>query len=74
MIQRIHIIGASGSGTTTLAKSVADGLDMRRKATHEKWISELTTPFIRIEGIQSIEEKTGIIKQRILLHQPGGME
>jgi ABC-type dipeptide/oligopeptide/nickel transport system ATPase component len=55
MIQRIHIFGASGSGTTSLAKSVADVMDMCNRAMHEKWISEFTAPFIRIEGTQSIE-------------------
>ena len=42
------------------------GLDMRSRAMHEKWISELTSPFIRIEGTQSIEENTGIIVQKII--------
>ncbi len=46
------------------------GLDMRSRATHEKWLSEFTTPFILIEGTESIEENTRAIKQKILLNHP----
>lgn len=42
------------------------GLDMRSKATHEKWLSKLKTPFLRIEGTQSIEENTKAIMQKVV--------
>ncbi|MCD4701305.1 MAG: AAA family ATPase [Candidatus Aegiribacteria sp.] len=45
------------------------GLDMRSKAMHEKWLSELATPFLRIEGTQSIEENTRVIMQKVKLSQ-----
>ncbi len=40
--------------------------DMRSKAMHEKWISELKTPLIRIEKTDSIENGTNVIIQRII--------
>jgi adenylate kinase family enzyme len=45
------------------------GLDMRSKATHEKWLSELKTPFLRIEGTQSIEENTRAIIRKVAPNQ-----
>ncbi len=50
------------------------GLDIRSRAMHEKWISELTSPFIRIEGTESIELNTGMIMQKTVINKPGSME
>ena len=46
------------------------GLDMRSKATHERWLSQLETPALRIEGTQSVEENTKAIMQKIMPSQP----
>jgi len=41
------------------------GLDTRSKARHEKWLSEINNPFLRIEGTHSIEENTRVIMQKM---------
>ena len=41
------------------------GLDMRSKATHEKWLSKIDVPIIRIDGTQPINKSTEAILQLI---------
>ena len=51
------------------AKYDSGGLDIRSRAMREKWISELTTPCIRIEGAHSIELNTRMIMQKIVFNK-----
>lgn len=76
---RIHILGASGSGTTTLGKALSDklrykhfdtdnyigGMNIRSKALHEKWMEKLMCPIIRLEGDLTVEERVKACIQKI---------
>ena len=54
MKQVIHIFGASGSGTSTLAAAGYDtgGVEMRSKAMHDAWSRKLSCPVLVLDGTQ----------------------
>lgn len=39
------------------------GLDIRSKALHEYWMSDLTCPILKIEGRHSVKERVDIVMQ-----------
>jgi Adenylate kinase and related kinases len=41
------------------------GADMRSKALHENWLSNLPCPVLRIEGDMTVEERLKIVLERI---------
>lgn len=65
MINRIHILGASGSGTTTLAKELANELDYIHYDTDDYYWKPTKPPFQEARGRQERQEllKSDIEKQ-----------
>lgn len=37
------------------------GMEMRSKVLHEHWLSDLTCPVLRIEGEQTVDERTALV-------------
>ncbi len=56
MNRHIHFLGASGSGTTTLARELSKLLG-RSLAMHNEWLKRMNCRVIRLEGPQSVEER-----------------
>lgn len=63
MIQRIHIFGASGSGTTTLAKSVADAMSYPHLDTDDVFWIKTDPPF---RTIREIAERQELLRQALV--------
>lgn len=57
MKQVIHIFGAAGSGTSTLAAAGYEtgGVEMRSKAMHDAWSRKLSCPVLVLDGTQPVE-------------------
>lgn len=61
----IHIFGASGSGTTTLAEKISrelgffhldtGGPEIRSKAKHDQWQALLPCPILLLDGGDTLE-------------------
>ena len=60
MINRIHIFGASGSGTTTLAKTLADTLDVQHFDTDNYFWIQTNPPF---QLIRERAERQELLRQ-----------
>lgn len=45
------------------------GLDLRSKSSHEKWITTLPYPVLRVEGNRTIEENVDTVLNEILLNR-----
>lgn len=41
------------------------GMQVRSKLLHENWISDLSCPVLKIEGIHTVEERVNIVRQFI---------
>ncbi|MHC1757197.1 MAG: AAA family ATPase [Methanosarcina sp.] len=60
MVSRIHIMGASGSGTTTLAKALSNELGYKHFDTDDYYWIPSEIPFTRI---RDIEERQSLLKK-----------
>jgi len=60
MVSRIHILGASGSGTTTLAKALANELGYKHFDTDDYYWIPSEIPFTRP---RPLEERQSILKK-----------
>lgn len=65
MISRIHILGASGSGTTTLAKALSNELGYKHFDTDDYYWASSKIPFTRI---RPIEERQSLLKKDLEKH------
>jgi len=54
MIQRIHILGASGSGTTTLGRALAERLQYPHFETDDYFWLPTAPPTSTSENVQSV--------------------
>jgi hypothetical protein len=75
----IHIFGASGTGTTSLAAATrahveflewagrydTGGLEMRSRALHEAWVAALPGAVLRLEGDRAVDEQLAQIEARV---------
>lgn len=62
MIKRIHIFGASGSGTTSLAKSVAEATGFPHLDTDEFFWIQTNPPF---RDVRERIERQGLLRQAL---------
>jgi len=65
MVSRIHIMGASGSGTTTLAKALANELGYKHFDTDNYYWIPSEIPFTRT---RLIEERQSLLKKDLKNH------
>lgn len=65
MPSRVHIFGASGSGTTTLASALAAAHEMRSRSLHEAWLADVRVPSLRLEGTRSVAGQLRLIEAAV---------
>ncbi len=62
MIKRVHLLGASGSGTTTLASALAKSMDCQHYDTDNFFWLPTSPPF---QDIRKLPEREGLLKEAL---------
>jgi predicted kinase len=62
--RRLHLLGASGSGTTTLGRALAQRLGCPHFDTDD-WLASLPGPVLRLEDTDDVETRLARVLARL---------